>query len=422
MDVDLNDIISDYLTTGSMINVAKKHHIGVKRVKSILIENNINCGRGKHLPVDDIISLYREHNESTCVIAKKYKVDAGTILRILKTNGVDTHIKTDKDISGRIIEMYGAGYNMKQIGNVYNVSPSTVMNILNRYNIPHHSNRKINEIDYESIINLYRDKKISTPQIAKMYNTTTKSICDILKRNNIERNNRQGDFNLNINFWKKIDNIESAYFLGWILTDGNIWGNQIRLSLNSKDEEVLYNFRDAVNSSVNIRKTYKKNNNTGSIEYTSTISICCSQWVDDLSLLHITPNKTLTCAIPDISDNLLPHFIRGCIEGDGYISKNGDKLGFCGNLQVVTRLHDILVDKLKVYNVKIRNYGNNLYEVVWCSKRDVNCIGNYIYKDAGKLYMKRKFDNWISNPYNKNNYHVNTEVNFESNIQNHRNA
>ena len=192
MDIDLNDIISDYLTTGSMINVAKKHHIGVKRVKSILIENNINCGRGKHLPVDDIISLYREHNESTCVIAKKYKVDAGTILRILKTNGVDTHIKTDKDISGRIIEMYGSGYNMKQIGNVY--------------------------------------------------------------------------------------------------------------------------------------------------------------------------------------------------------------------------------------NVKIRNYGNNLYEVVWCSKRDVNCIGNYIYKDAGKLYMKRKFDNWISNPYNKNNYHVNTEVNFESNIQNHRNA
>ena len=43
----------------------------------------------------------------------------------------------------------------------------------------------------------------------------------------------------------------------------------------------------------------------------------------DLAELGIGPNKSLTVPFPDIPEEFLPSFVRGVIDGDGWIQKTG---------------------------------------------------------------------------------------------------
>lgn len=90
----------------------------------------------------------------------------------------------------------------------------------------------------------------------------------------------------------------------------------------------------------------------------------------------------------------MPHLIRGLIDGDGWISFKGRQIGYCGNKECVTYLRDYLVENLNVYKVKVLNIKKNLWQVVWCSKKDIQLIGDYIYKDKQDCFLQRKYDNF----------------------------
>ena len=108
--------------------------------------------------------------------------------------------------------------------------------------------------------------------------------------------------------------------------------------------------------------------------------------------------------MPMIQENMMPHLIRGMIDGDGWISAPSHQLGFCGNEKTVTQLKNYLVETLNVYNVKVIQSGINLWQVDWASIKDIIKIGNYIYQDKNDCYLKRKYDNFLRI------IHDNTEV------------
>lgn len=75
----------------------------------------------------------------------------------------------------------------------------------------------------------------------------------------------------------------------------------------------------------------------------------------DLSQYGVVPRKTDKVFLPEINNNLMPHLIRGMIDGDGCISINSltNKLqiSFCGNKRCVTEFRDFLVYQLDIsYN------------------------------------------------------------------------
>ena len=108
-----------------------------------------------------------------------------------------------------------------------------------------------------------------------------------------------------------------------------------------------------------------------------------------------------------IDDSLMPHFIRGLIDGDGWVSSKSHSIGLCGTEKIVIQLRDILVKKLNVFNVKVLHTEPHLWMVNWSSNKDINAIGEFIYKDKKDCYLERKYNNYLTL------INANTEVSSE---------
>lgn len=304
--------------------------------------------------------------------------------------------KTNKDIEDKIIDMYNSGKSLSKTGEYFNLNPVTIMNILRRRKISLRTKGGIYKLDQASIIRDYKSGQ-TCEQISKTYNVCLKTICNVLESNNIDRDNNYHNISLKENYWEDINTYDKAYFLGFLITDGNVFGNSVRLQLSNKDKYILEVFSDKTFSSNKISEEKKKN--------LSSFSVKRKRWVEDLSKYGVVPRKTDTVFLPEIDENLMPHLIRGLFDGDGWITYKGHAIGFCGNETLVTQVRDYLVNKLGVYRVKvIKNKNEKLWSITWSSKKDIKVIGEYIYKDKNDCFLKRKFDN-----YNKI-IQVNTEV------------
>lgn len=247
---------------------------------------------------------------------------------------------------------------MSKSGEPFNVSAATVMNILNRNNIPKRTKGGIYKLPEKEIIKRYQQGE-SCQTIADSFKVTFNTISNILEKNNIPRNNKYKNLNLDENYFEKIDRIDKAYFLGFMLTDGNVSTkeNIIRLSLSFKDEEILKIFKKVTGNEnkIIIRKDEKHNERT--------FQLRSSKWKKDLAKYTVVPQKTFISEMPLLEEKMMPHLIRGMIDGDGWITSKGHALGFCGNEKTVTQLKQYLVKKLNIYDVKVLHPRKNLWQV-----------------------------------------------------------
>lgn len=292
--------------------------------------------------------------------------------------------RTDREIENKVISEYNSGKSLAKVGKPLGLNPVTVMNILNRNNIQLRTKGGIYKLNEDSVINSYKSGQ-TCKQIAENFNVCLKTICNILEKNGVNRDNIYHNISLINDYWENIDTYDKAYFLGFLITDGNVFGNEVRLQLSSKDEYILKIFSDKTNNSNQIHKDKRG---------FSTFSIKRKFWVNDLSKYGVIPNKTSTVFLPEVNENLMPHLLRGIFDGDGWITFKGHAIGLCGNEILTTQVRDYLVNKLGVFNVKVIKNNDNLWSVSWSSKRDIKLIGEFLYKDKKDCYLTRKFDNY----------------------------
>jgi hypothetical protein len=105
------------------------------------------------------------------------------------------------------------------------------------------------------------------------------------------------------------ENEVSYYLLGVFLTDGCM--KKDRVCLSSKDKEWLEDIKNLICPSLPIVKDGK--NCYRIAIYNKEIR----QWLTNNKCI---PNKSLILEFPNIPEQYLPDFIRGCIDGDGSIS------------------------------------------------------------------------------------------------------
>ena len=308
--------------------------------------------------------------------------------------------KISSEIEQEVIKLYNSGLSMAKAGAPYNISSATVMAILNRNNIPKRTKGGIYAIPEQEVITRYKNGE-SCQVIADSFKVTFHTISNILEKNNIARNNKYKNINLNENYFEKIDSNDKAYFLGFMLTDSNVSLNEniIRLSLSSKDEEILNIFKEKTGNEnkICIREDERHSERTFQLK--------SKKWKDDLAKYGIVPQKTFISEMPILSADMMPHLIRGMIDGDGWISFNSHQIGFCGNEKTVHQLKEYLVKTLNVYDVKIIHARENLWQVTWASQTDIEKIGNYIYQNKDNCFLSRKYNNFLQI------IHGNTEVN-----------
>lgn len=293
--------------------------------------------------------------------------------------------RISQEIENSVIKMYLEGKTLSEVAEFFEISPTTVWVSLKRNNIKRRTHGGIDLIPHKDVIDKYKNG-ISTTIIANEYNVDRHTICNILEKHKIERNNIYHNKGLDENYWEIIDSYDKAYFLGFFITDGNVYGNDVRLQLKNESQYILETLKNKTKSENKVRQDKRG---------FSTFSVKRKKWVDDLAKYGVIPQKTSTVYFPDsLPTDLLSHFVRGLIDGDGWISFKGKQIGFCGNETLVTQLRDFIVQTLDVYNCKVLKTGENLYQVCWCSKKDIKKIGEYIYKDKSDCFLKIKFDNY----------------------------
>ena len=112
-----------------------------------------------------------------------------------------------------------------------------------------------------------------------------------------------------------------AYVLGLWWTDGYMYlkphgAHQIEIASNDRDHlEVVAQF---VGANYTLRKVSKTSE-------CYEVTFCSKEMYRDLEALGGTPRKSRTIGFPDVPTELLPHFVRGVVDGDGTLSWNGDR-------------------------------------------------------------------------------------------------
>lgn len=211
---------------------------------------------------------------------------------------------------------------------------------------------------------------------------------------------------VNADFFRCINTEEKAYFLGLIMADGSIdariskHGNTsyiLELALHNEDRYILEKFKSVVSTGSEV--VFKNNTNS------SRISICCTNFCENLIRSGVSVNKTSFEIIPSsVPDNLKHHFVRGFFDGDGCITTNfrertRAKLHFVSGEKMMNDLRDFFESKGLRYSEKSLHKHKiaNAYELETTSLPNIAKAYDILYKDATVfLYRKKeKFDEFI---------------------------
>jgi hypothetical protein len=156
------------------------------------------------------------------------------------------------------------------------------------------------------------------------------------KRNIALKCDRPSCFNTEF-FFKETP--EMAYVLGWFAADGCVRSlrgqlSAICLRLKKTDHGMLEKIKRLTGFTSDLMYGSQYDSRTKK-EYEYCMILFNSKHVlEHLAKYDIRPRKSLDLEFPSLPDDLYPHYIRGYLDGDGYISKirtrPGCTVGFCG--------------------------------------------------------------------------------------------
>lgn len=266
------------------------------------------------------------------------------------------------------------------------------------------------------IISLYNNKK-TMEEIAKIVKTKPETISNILKENNIEIRNSTSyrsteelatnrKYTYNVDFFQEINNKYKAYWLGFLYADGNVYlqkgksgfkSGTVEVTLKREDEYHLYNFNTDIGGNLLIEQRVITLNDK---KYeASRLSISSKKMSMDLINHGCIPNKSLKLKFPNtVPENLLNHFIRGYIDGDGniafytYEETDSFRISVLGTYEFLSSLKIFLEGKgIKSSNVFKSN--SKAFILNFYGRDNLVKLYNYLYNDAG-VFLGRKIDNF----------------------------
>lgn len=302
--------------------------------------------------------------------------------------------KPDKD---EFIKNYKKLRSSTKMAEYYNVNPSTISRYAKKIGYKNNIIRKFN-IKYD-----FTDDQIK--YICKMYNKCT--CYDLAKELNCSpdivryiwikgRETKQCKTNRiyysNFNYFEEINTEDKAYFLGFIFADGCVMERNdntskiLSIAINKKDIEILYNFKEHLQSNNPIKQ--------GKNDIVS-LTIISNKLVDDLCKLGCTPRKTLILKdMPIINKDLLKHFIRGYFDGDGHVKlhkKKNTVFMITGQSEFLDIIKKIIENELdiKMYLQKDRRTVG-LANLETRNIESILKIYKYLYDNAQNFLTRKK--------------------------------
>lgn len=196
-------------------------------------------------------------------------------------------------------------------------------------------------------------------------------------------------------FFDVIDSEKKAYWLGFLTADGYVNNNtEISLCLAEVDKAHIESFKEDLKSDHIISKKKTKLNEKEFISY--RISFKDKHMNEVLKSYGLTNNKSYDAYIPNcIPNNLMKHYFRGLIDGDGSImNRSGAKhlfdISFCsGSNKMIEQFVSIIEKNLDV-KMKIRK-SRGLVEARLFNQVEIKLLLKWLYGES-TIHLPRKYD------------------------------
>lgn len=257
-------------------------------------------------------------------------------------------------------------------------------------------------------IDLYTNQHKSFKDIGIILNVGRKTVGKYLNKAGYKSNPkysrkidpnifRKYDYSICDHVFDKIDNEEKAYWLGFLYADGYVseLNSTIELSLEEKDLSHLEKFRSFLGLE-NKPFNKKEKNINGQIFYSYRLGFNSNEVKNALIKLGCKPNKTFILEFPtnkQVPQNLIHHFIRGYIDGDGciYVSNNRISVEVLGTEKFLLGYKKwVNLGTSRIYNFN----HSNIKRVVNSNKQALDILDR-IYQNAS-IYLQRKYDKYIN--------------------------
>lgn len=217
---------------------------------------------------------------------------------------------------------------------------------------------------------------------------------------------RKRKYKLNETKFQTIENEEQAYWLGFLYADGNICIKNtgqytIQCQLTESDSDHLEKLKNFFETDIPLYHR-KSSNKTYNSKASKTFAINSKIIFNDLVKFGCIPDKTLLLTFPTfLSEELLPHFIRGYFDGDGSVYKINTKskykkinLGFdiLGTEDFIINIHiilNLLLDSKCNPKSELRSKHKIYYYKNALNLKKSEILYNYLYNNS-TVYLDRK--------------------------------
>lgn len=233
-------------------------------------------------------------------------------------------------------------------------------------------------------------------------------------------------YNIDDNYFNEINTERKAYILGLMYADGCVYSNKrdgkwAKLDLKYDDKKLLEDIAIEMKNECPIRRhTYNRNEyfqyqdkNYEFIHDMCRLSFRSDQLVDDLIKLGCPPSKTFKIVFPSseiLPDNLVKHFLRGYLDGDGSISEQVREskskyrktylhfqITFTGTSSFINSTKEYLNKNVVKFSGNIHSRwdnGRDNYTLFVDGNNIIEKILDWIYEDA-TIYLERKYNKYL---------------------------
>ena len=250
-----------------------------------------------------------------------------------------------------------------------------------------------------------RNPGMTDPVIIKMYKSgmsfkemkpiiglSDRAIRDVMYKHGVKMNREQSSgqprkHKVNEDFFK-VWTHEMAWVLGLFVTDGTVNNKIQSISFTQKDERILHLIANYMEADYILAPS-------APTRLTPTLLINSKEIKNDLEKLGIHSNKSLTVPFPNVPEEFLPSFVRGVIDGDGWVQKRGYVMNVTsGSLSFAEGLLSVFQSwKLRSeITTEISQSGNPIYRVWVKGKNTLPQLAKIIYNDATDNYIISKKD------------------------------
>lgn len=233
----------------------------------------------------------------------------------------------------------------------------------------------------EAIIHMYKSG-MPYKEMEPITGISDRAIRNVLHKHKIPMNREQYSGQprknkVNEDFFK-VWTHEMAWVLGLFVTDGHVNKKYHTIYFSQKDDRILKLIAKYMEADYVLAPT-------GPTRSTPLLIVNSKEIKKDLAVLGIVAQKSLTVPFPNVPEAFMASFVRGVIDGDGWVQKTGYVMNVTSGSQNFAEGLLSVFQSWQLHSeitTTVSSAGNLIYRVWVKGKHELPKLAKIIYNDV----------------------------------------